>query len=101
MGRYVGLDVSLKETSVCILDEDGARLFEGKVPSEPGAVSRLIRRRAPDAVRIGLESGPTSVWLTHALIADGLPAICLDARHSQAVLSVRPNKSDRNGASLR
>lgn len=57
MGQYVGLDVSLKETSVCILDEGGGCLFEGKVPSEPGATARLIRRRAPDAVRVGLESG--------------------------------------------
>lgn len=98
MGQYVGLDVSLKETSVCILDEDGVRLFEGKVPSEPGAIARLIRRRAPDAVRVGLESGPTSGWLTRTLVAEGLPAVCLDARHSQAVLSARPNKSDRNDA---
>jgi transposase len=39
-----------------------------------------------------------SVWLTHALKAEGLPVVCLDARHAQAVLSVRPNKSDRGDA---
>jgi transposase len=49
-------------------------------------------------VRVGLESGPTSVWLTHALLAEGLPVVCLDARHAQAVPSVRPNKSDRGDA---
>jgi transposase len=98
MGTFVGLDVSLKETSVCIVDQDGTRIFEGKVASEPSAIARLIRKRAPDLVRIGLESGPTSVWLTHALKAEGLPVVCLDARHAQAVLSVRPNKSDRGDA---
>jgi len=72
MGTYVGLGVSLKLTSVCILGEDGARVFEGNVASEPGAIARLIRRRAPDVVRIGLESGPTSAWLTHALAAEGM-----------------------------
>jgi transposase len=73
METFVGLDVSLGETSVCILDKDGTRIFEGKV-------------------------GPTSVWLTHALTAEGLPVVCLDARHAQAVLLVQINKSDRGDA---
>jgi transposase len=98
MGTFVGLDVSLKETSVCVLDQDGTRVFEGRVASEPTAIVRVIRKRAPDLARVGLESGSTSVWLTHALKAEGLPVVCLDARHAQAVLSVRPNKSDRNDA---
>jgi transposase len=98
MGTFVGLDVSLKETSVCILDQDGRRVFEGKVVSEPVAIAQLIIKRAPDVVRVGLESGPTSAWLTHALKAEGLPVVCLDARHAQAVLSVRPNKFDRGDA---
>jgi len=97
MGTFVGLDVSLKETSVCMLDQDGTGVFEGKVASEPGAVIRLIRKRAPDLARPGLESGPTSVCLTHAK-AEAPPVVCLDARHAQAVLSVRPNKSDRGDA---
>jgi transposase len=92
------LDVSLEETSVCIVDQKGTRIFEGKVASEPVAIARLIRKRAPGVVRVGLESGPTSVWLTHTLTAEGLPVVCLDARHAQAVLSVRPNKSDRGDA---
>ena len=98
METFVGLDVSLGETSVCILDKDGTRIFEGKVASEPAAIARLIRKRAPGVVRVGLESGPTSVWLTHALTAEGLPVVCLDARHAQAVLSVQINKSDRGDA---
>jgi transposase len=98
MDTFVGLDVSLKEASVCVLNQQGTCVFEGKVASDPKAISRLIRKHAPNVVRVGLESGPTSVWLTHALLAEGLPVVCLDARHAQAVLSVRPNKSDRNDA---
>ena len=98
MDTFVGLDVSLKETSVCVLNQDGTCVFEGKVASEPKAIARLIRKHAPNVVRVGLESGPTSVWLTHALSAEGLPVVCLDARHAKAVLSVRPNKSDRGDA---
>ena len=99
METFVGLDVSLKETSVCILNRQGAVVFEGKVASEPAAITRVIRKQAPNVVRVGLESGPTSVWLTHTLLAEGLPVVCVDARHAQAVLSVRPNKSDRSDPS--
>ena len=66
--------------------------------SEPTAIVQLIRKRASDLARVGLESGPTSVCLTHALKAEGLPVVRLDARHFHAVLSVRPNKSDRGDA---
>jgi transposase len=98
MGKYVGLDVSLKETSVCILRDDGSVVFEGKGATDPAVLARLLRKRAPDLIRVGLEIGPTSAWLTHALAAEGLPVVCLDARHAQAVLSVRPNKSDPGDA---
>jgi transposase len=85
METFVGLDVSLKETSVCVLDQAGTLVFEGKVASEPAAIARLIRKHATDVARVGLESGPTSVWLTHALLAEGLPLVCLDARHAKAL----------------
>jgi transposase len=98
MDTFVGLDVSLNETSVCVLNQQGTFVFEGKVASEFKAIACLIYKHARDVVRVGLESGPTSVWLTHTLMAEGLPIVCLDARHAQAVLSVRPNKSDRSDA---
>jgi transposase len=66
--------------------------------NQPSAIANVIRKRAPDVTRIGLESGSMSVWLTHALTTEGLPVVCLDARHAQAVLSARPNKSDRADA---
>jgi transposase len=57
-----------------------------------------IRRRAPRVARIGLESGPLSLWHWHALKRAGLPVVCLDARHAKAALSLQLNKSDRNDA---
>ncbi len=57
MKQYVGLDVSQKETAVCVVDQDGKVLFEGKAPSNPGALAQVIRKRAPDAERIGFETG--------------------------------------------
>ena len=57
-----------------------------------------MRSKAPGAVRIGLETGPTSTWLWTELKRLGLPVICIDARHAKAVLKMQINKSDRNDA---
>jgi transposase len=98
MKQYVGLDVSQKETAVCVIDESGRIVFEGKARSEPGALARLIAKRAPDAVRIGFETGAMASWLWHELKRIDLPVVCIDARHAHAALSVRINKSDPNDA---
>ena len=63
MSEYVGLDVSLEETSVCVLDAAGAIVFEGKVASDPVSILRVLKQRAPKALKVGLETGPTSTWL--------------------------------------
>ena len=98
MEYYVGLDVSLKQTSICVVDQTGSVVREGVVDSDPEAISAYVRSKAPDAVRIGLETGPTSTWLWTELKRLGLPVICIDARHAKAVLKMQINKSDRNDA---
>ncbi len=98
MKQYVGLDVSQRETSVCVLNETGHILFEGKAKSDPGALTALLRKRAPHAERIGFESGAMASWLWHELRRLDLPVVCIDTRHAHAALSVRMNKSDQNDA---
>ncbi len=98
MELYVGMDVSLKETSICVVDGSGKIVSEGTVISEPAAIAAFIEAKAGCALRIGLETGPTTTWLWHELRALGLPVICIDARHAKAALSVQINKSDRNDA---
>jgi len=98
MSVYVRLDVSLKETSICIVDGSGVLLKEGVALSDPEQIATFITTHAPSAVRIGLESGPTSSWLWRELNERGLPVICIDARHASAALSMQLNKSDRNDA---
>jgi hypothetical protein len=95
MGEYIGLDVSLKETAISIR-RDGKRLWRGKCPSDPRLLADAIRQRAPCAKRVVFETGPLSVWFYHALRAEGLPAICIDARHAKAALDMAPNKTDAN-----
>ena len=98
MKQYVGLDISMEETSVCVLDQVGGVTFEGCVPTDPEAIAKLLRRHASNAERIVFETGSLSNWLWHQLRALGFPVICLDARHASAALSMRINKSDQNDA---
>jgi transposase len=98
MEYYVGLDVSLKQTSICVVNQTGSVVREGVVGSDPDAIAAFVRSHAPGAVRIGLESGPTSTWLWTELKRFGMPVICIDARHAKAVLKMQINKSDRNDA---
>jgi transposase len=98
MEHYVGLDVSLKQTSICVVNQAGSVLREGVVDSDPDAIGAFVRSNAPGVVRIGLETGPTATWLWTELKRLGLPVICIDARHAKAVLKMQINKSDRNDA---
>jgi transposase len=98
MELYVGLDVSLKETSICVVDGKGSLVVEGVVASSPGEIAAFLMSKASAPVRVGLETGPTATWLWHELRAFGLPVICIDARHAKAALSMQINKSDRNDA---
>ena len=95
MDYFAGLDVSVKETSVCIVDDAGKIVREVKVASEPDALLAVLTNPAYRFKRIGLEAGPLSQWLFSALAEAGLPAICVETRHMRAVLKAQINKTDR------
>ena len=63
MEYYVGLDVSLKQTSVCVVNQTGSIVQEGVVDSDPEAIAAFVKSKAPGTVRIGLETVPTTTWL--------------------------------------
>ena len=98
MEHSAGLDVSVKETSVCIVDETGKIIREVKVASEPDALLAVLTNPAYRFRRIGLEAGPLSQWLFSALVEAGLPVICVETRHMRAALRAQINKTDRNDA---
>ena len=98
MDHFAGLDVSVKETSICIVDDAGKIVREVKVASEPEALLAVLKNPAYHFKRIGLEAGPLSQWLFSALAEAGLPVICVETRHMQAVLKAQINKTDRNDA---
>src|SRR6266567_1285007 len=98
MDYFAGLDVSVKETSVCIVDDTGKIVREVKVASEPKSLLAALKNPAYHFKRIGLEAGPLSQWLFSALAEAELPVICVETRHMQAVLKAQINKTDRNDA---
>ena len=97
MKQFIGLDVSLKDTFVSVR-EGAKRIWRGKCPSDPKLIAEVIRKRAPNAERVVFETGPLAVWFYNGLTLEGLPAICIDARHAKAALEVAPNKTDANDA---
>ena len=98
MARFVGLDVSQKLTSICVVDDAGRRLWRGQCHSEPEPIERAVRRHAGDDASIGIETGPMTPWLVHELRGRGLNVVCLDARHASAALKMQMNKTDQNDA---
>jgi transposase len=98
MEHYVGVDVSLKLTAICIVDRTGKIEREGVVASAPETIAAFIKSHAPHVARVGLETGAMSTWLWTELNKMGLPIICIDARHANAALKMQINKSDRNDA---
>src|SRR5665811_96737 len=98
MDHFAGLDISVKETGICIVDDTGRIVREVKVASEPEALLQVLKNPAYHFKRIGLEAGPLSQWLLSDLAEAGLPVMCVETRHMRAVLKAQINKTDRNDA---
>jgi transposase len=98
MKHYTGLDVSLKETFISIIDSNGSIIKEVFVPTDVSSISGYLKSVDCEYEKIGIESGQLSISLCKGLIAEGLPITCVDARHMAAALSARINKNDRNDA---
>ena len=98
MNCYAGIDVSLEQSSVCVVDATGRIVREGKVPSEPEALVAFLREVGVTLERVALEAGPLSQSLHAGLVAAGLPAVLIQTRHVRAALKAMTMKTDRNDA---
>jgi transposase len=95
---FAGIDVSLEESSVCVVDGTGNIVREAKVASEPEALAAWFAKSGLKFTRIGLEAGPLSQWLHAGLMAAGVVAILIETRHLKAALGAMKVKTDRNDA---
>ena len=98
MNHYVGLDVSLEETAICVVDGTGRIVKEARAASEPEALIAALREIDLPLERVGLEACSLTAWLHDELCAAGLPAICIETRQANAAMKAMPNKTDRNDA---
>lgn len=98
MAFYAGLDVSLESTSICVVDEAGQIVREGKVPSDADAIELFLAEWGVHLKRVGLEAFSFSAWLFAALDEKGLPVVCIETRHTKAALNAMINKTDKNDA---
>ena len=94
MECFAGLDVSIEETAICVVDAKGGVLFAGAVPTDPADIAAALRPFTATLRRVGHEAGALSPWLHPELKALGLPAVCLEAHHVRAALAAQRNKTD-------
>ena len=98
MKHYIGLDVSVRSTSLCIVDGDRRIVQERKLPTESAAIAAHLASTGLCIERIGLEAGVMSQHLYSGLAEAELPVVCVETRHMKAALSAQPNKTDRHDA---
>ncbi len=98
MNVFVGLDISLEETAVCVVDKDGKVLKQVSVMTEPEAIAPVLKPFAGRIERVGFEASSLSPWLSNELIKLGFPAIVVETRHMASALGAMRNKTDRNDA---
>jgi transposase len=98
MNYYAGIDVSLEESCVCVIDAAGKVVREGKVASEPEPLIVWFRSLGVELTRIGLEAGPLSQWLYAAMQQAGLAVELLETRHARNAFKIMPVKTDRKDA---
>ena len=98
MKYYAGMDVSLEETAICVIDETGQIIKEARAPSEPDALHVVLASFDLPFELIGLEACSLTAWLHGELTSAAWPAICIEARHAKAAMGAMPNKTDRNDA---
>ena len=98
MKYFAGLDVSLEETAICIVDEAGEIVREARVASEPDALVVFFGTLGKAMERVGLEACSLSAWLHRELSEAGIPAVCIETRQAKAAMGAMPNKTDRKDA---
>lgn len=98
MTYYAGLDVSLRSTHICVIDDEGELLAEGKTDSEVAEIIAFLDELDAEITEAGLEAGTLTQYLTYGLQFAGYEVVCMEARQVKAALSAMRNKTDKNDA---
>lgn len=98
MEHYVGIDMPLQLSSLCVLNAANSIIHEAKVASEPEALVAFLRKLGLPIARVSLEAGPLSQWLHDGLREAGFDAVLLETRHVKTALSAMALRTDRQDA---
>ena len=98
MKLFIGLDVSLEKTAVCVINEHGRVLKETQVASDPEALSSFSDTLPGTIAIAGLEAGPLSQWLHRGLTLAELEVVPMETRQVKGALKAMPIKTDRRDA---
>ena len=98
MRLFIGLDVSLTNTEICVISEHGKVIKETEVMTEPEVLVRWLGNLDGNVAAIGLEAGPLSQWLHRGLTEAGLDAVLMETRQVKGALKAMPIKTDRRDA---
>ena len=98
MKYYIGLDVSIQKTFICILDKAGKIIHEDSVKTEPNFIINYLNKMEIKDFQVGFESGSLSHYLMDGFKEKGISAICMDARKLSPILKLKVNKTDKNDA---
>lgn len=94
MDCFAGLDVSIDETAICVVNTAGKVMMSASVPSDPPSIAAALVPYRKQLRRVGHEAGALSPWLHPGLKEMGLPVVCLETRHVRAAMSAQRNKTD-------
>ncbi|UWQ77068.1 IS110 family transposase [Leisingera sp. M658] len=98
MDLFIGFDVSLASTAICVLSSCGKVVKEANAASEPEALTAFLHDLAGNVEAEGLEAGPLSQWLHMHLTAAGFAVVLMETRHVKSALKAMPVKTDRRDA---
>jgi len=98
MEMYIGLDVSLASTAICVVSAHGKVIREATAASEPEELVRALRRLPGTVVGVALEAGPLSQWLHKHLTEADFDTVLMETRQVKGALKAMPIKTDRRDA---
>lgn len=92
MAHFAGLDLSIEEMSMCVVDDQGAVVMQCSALTGPEAIAKALAPFAATLKRAGHEAGSLSPWLHPELKALGVPVVCLEPRQARAAMSAQPTR---------
>lgn len=98
MQHYIGLDISMKRTFICVLNEQGKIINEGSENTDPHLIADYLLKLGIGEMTVGFESGSLTPYLIAGFKERAIHAICMDARKLSPILALKINKTDKNDA---